>query len=275
MKLKLGKMTGKEIAEWLTISYDSTYRRNPTKQIEKLNGYCEYEQIRGGVIIKKIYTDTYYGELEKDTVKEYLQEIKNKKNKLSSIAGLTRKLQTQTKYQEIKFETLKYQLKNAAIAAFGKINRLYAEQNKGAYGSRYQVWAIKLDDYNNYRFFSKKEQEVFNEIITEFYNNLTTEDIALLGILDSELKEKKISVDRYFELKEYYGLDFFSQCIKRFKEKTGLVVAKAQWHDVQQESAFEEKEMRSLERSSQTNEEDISYNENTIDMTFLQGIEEE
>lgn len=59
MKLRLGKMTGQEIAEWLSISYNSTYRNNPTKQIEKLGGYCEYKQVRGGVIIDKIYMDTY------------------------------------------------------------------------------------------------------------------------------------------------------------------------------------------------------------------------
>lgn len=38
MELKLGKMSGREIAEWLGISYNSTYRNNPTKQIEKLFG---------------------------------------------------------------------------------------------------------------------------------------------------------------------------------------------------------------------------------------------
>jgi hypothetical protein len=28
-KLKLGKMTGKEVAEWLGVKYESTYRNNP------------------------------------------------------------------------------------------------------------------------------------------------------------------------------------------------------------------------------------------------------
>lgn len=34
-KLKLGKMTGKEIAEWLGIKH-TTYRQNPTKQFAVL-----------------------------------------------------------------------------------------------------------------------------------------------------------------------------------------------------------------------------------------------
>lgn len=41
-KLKLGKMTGKELADWFNISYDGTYRKNPSKYILRLNGYCEY-----------------------------------------------------------------------------------------------------------------------------------------------------------------------------------------------------------------------------------------
>ena len=40
-KLKLGKMTGKEIATWLGISY-GTYSNNPAKQLSKLNFYCSY-----------------------------------------------------------------------------------------------------------------------------------------------------------------------------------------------------------------------------------------
>ena len=42
-KLKLGKMTGKEIATWLGISY-GTYSNNPAKQLSKLNFYCSYDQ---------------------------------------------------------------------------------------------------------------------------------------------------------------------------------------------------------------------------------------
>ena len=54
LELKEGKMTGQEIAAWLQIEYNGTYRKNPTKQLEKLKDYCDYEQIRGGAIISNI-----------------------------------------------------------------------------------------------------------------------------------------------------------------------------------------------------------------------------
>ena len=59
MELHKGKMTGVEIAEWLGISYNNTYRKNPKKYIARLEEYCIFEIIRGGVIIKEIFIKVY------------------------------------------------------------------------------------------------------------------------------------------------------------------------------------------------------------------------
>lgn len=231
MKLKLGKMTGQELAEWLGISYNGTYRKKPGEHLKKLRGYCEFEQVRGGAIINKIYTDTYYGDLEKDIVKDYINEIQEKKNRLSSVAGMTRKFKKKTKYQEIEFDTLKYQLTNAALTTFGKTNTIYTI-NRGAYGCRYYVWAIKLDDYNNYRYFTFEEKKMFEALITEYYAGIGPEEIIQLSLLEEELKEGEITSDEFFKLRERAGLNFFDQCITKFKEKTGLIVARAQLHEI-------------------------------------------
>lgn len=225
-------MSGHEIAEWLGISY-KTYSNAPKKHLEKLKGYCEYDYIRGGAIIHTIYTDTFYGDLQKDAVKDYIKEIKEKKNKISSVAGMARKLQRQTKYQDLKFDTLKYQLTQAALVAFGPTNGQYTV-GRGAYGSRYLVWAIKLDDYNNYRYFTVKEKMLFESLITEFYSGVGPEKFAELALLDSELADGNITVEEYMEQRDNAGLNFFDQCISRFRDKTGLIVAKAQQHEVKE-----------------------------------------
>lgn len=232
MKLRQGKMTGHEIAKWLGISY-KTYSNAPKKHLEKLKGYCEYDYIRGGAIIHTIYTDIFYGDLQKDAVKDYIKEIKEKKNKISSVAGMARKLQRQTKYQDLKFDTLKYQLTQAALVAFGPTNGQYTV-GRGAYGSRYLVWAIKLDDYNNYRYFTVKEKLLFESLITEFYSGVGPEKFAELALLDSELADGNITVEEYMEQRDNAGLNFFDQCISRFRDKTGLIVAKAQQHEVKE-----------------------------------------
>lgn len=73
--LHLGKMKGQEIAEWMGISYDGTYRKDPSKYIKRLEDYCEYEQVRGGVVIKKIYLYKYI----KDLRVEYTKCFKKRK----------------------------------------------------------------------------------------------------------------------------------------------------------------------------------------------------
>lgn len=48
MKLKLGKMTSREIAEWFGRSYYS-YRNNIDKYLDQLGYYCEFEKVYGGI----------------------------------------------------------------------------------------------------------------------------------------------------------------------------------------------------------------------------------
>ena len=63
-ELRLGKMTSKEIAEWLGITYN-TYKKNVKKHLEKLDGFCDFEQIRGGINVKEIYISIYDKNLSK------------------------------------------------------------------------------------------------------------------------------------------------------------------------------------------------------------------
>lgn len=232
-------MTGREIAEWLGISYDSTYHKNPSKHIEKLGGYCEYQKVRGGVIISKIYTDVYYGDLAKQVNRDYVNEIKSKANRLSSVAGMTRKFQKNNEeYASMINTTLYYQLSKAGEICFGKTNQTSCKEHKGAYGWRTSVWAIKIDDYNNYRYFSLEEEKLFNEIINRYYGK-DCEKVKQLAILDDAFKHDEISKEEYFSKKDEYNLDFFGQCIEVFKDKTGLIVARIQAHEFNQmESAF-------------------------------------
>ena len=56
MKLKLGKMTTKELAKWFGISYGS-FRVTKENKLEELKLYCEFEEVYGGVDIKEIYDE--------------------------------------------------------------------------------------------------------------------------------------------------------------------------------------------------------------------------
>ena len=58
MKLRLGKMTSRELAMWFNRSYNA-YKHNIDKYLDQLGYYCEFEKVYGGVIISQIYCDTF------------------------------------------------------------------------------------------------------------------------------------------------------------------------------------------------------------------------
>ena len=53
------KIPTKELAEWFGIAY-KTYCNQRKKRLEELKGFCDYEEVYGGVIVKKVYFDEYY-----------------------------------------------------------------------------------------------------------------------------------------------------------------------------------------------------------------------
>ena len=53
------KVSSSELADWFGIAY-STYRSQKKKRLEELKGFCDYEEVYGGVIIKEVYFDEYY-----------------------------------------------------------------------------------------------------------------------------------------------------------------------------------------------------------------------
>ncbi len=90
MKLKLGKMTSKEIAEWLGISYNS-YKNHVDKHLQKLNTFASYTKVYGGVIIDEIYISEYDKTLDERIDKIFIEEVMTAKDNLTTIAGLARK----------------------------------------------------------------------------------------------------------------------------------------------------------------------------------------
>ena len=54
MKLILGKMTSKQLAQWFGV-LPSTYSHNIPSYLSRLEDYCKFEKVYGGVIISEIY----------------------------------------------------------------------------------------------------------------------------------------------------------------------------------------------------------------------------
>ena len=98
-KLKLGKMTSQELAEWMGIKY-TTYRKCGKKYLSQLDNFCDYEKVYGGIIIKEIYQDTYDKNIEEKYDKMYLESLV-KHNNLITVSG-TAEEQKASRYQMTK-----------------------------------------------------------------------------------------------------------------------------------------------------------------------------
>lgn len=229
MKLKLGKMTTKELATWFGVAY-STFRKNSAERFEKLEDYCEFERIYGGIIIKEIYVEEYDKNLNINDQKLVLEEIKScieTQGGLSTINGISRKYTHNQTFSSL--STAKKRISKASLNLFGETKALTSH---GIAGSREYLWAIKLDDYNHYRYMTEEEEKRFDEIICACYM-VEPARIKQAALLENQLKDKEIDIDEYFELKDRLGLNTFKDCIFKFKEETGYMIVKCTKHEIE------------------------------------------
>lgn len=236
MKLKLGKMTTKELATWFGVAY-STFRKNSAERFEKLEDYCEFERVYGGVIIKEIYIEEYDKNLNINDQKFVLEEIKScieTQGGLSTINGMSRKYTHNQTFSSL--STAKKRISKASLNLFGETKTLTSH---GIAGSREYLWAIKLDDYNHYRYMTEEEEKRFDEIICACYM-IEPARVKQEALLENQLKDKEINIDEYFELKDRLGLNTFKDCIFKFKEETGYMIVKCTKHEIENNMPWEE-----------------------------------
>lgn len=220
MKLKLGKMTGREVAEWMGISYDGTYRKNPTKYVQRLEDYCEYEQVRGGVVIKEIYLYEYNKDLKAKLTETYLRALQENNN-IISLTGLESTEQVST-----------YNGRKIRNKLFGDKPTNIDPNAHGLIGSRERIWAIKLGE-NRYRDFTEEEEELFDILIGQDYiDKLTPAAVkAQQLILQCCIKEGYTAAE-YQEQLTKTKYNFFNDVIVKFRELTGYQISSPTRHEI-------------------------------------------
>lgn len=228
MKLKLGKMKSQEMAVWFNIKYN-TYKNNISNYLAKLDDYCDFEQIRGGVIIKEIYIEEYDKYLNKKTEQLYLNEIEEcvkTQDGLASIAGMARKFIDQGKFKSK--TTAERQLTKAGNKLFGITKDLYS---LGECGKRIYIWAIKLTDLNKYRLLTPEEEVQFDDIISSCYSE-EPHKIKLKALLEDRLRNEEITAKEYFTEIDRLNLNLFKDCLFQFKKETGLMLVRCTIHEL-------------------------------------------
>lgn len=222
MKLKLGKMTGREIAKWLGISYDGTYRKSPSKYIVKLQDYCKYKTMRGGVTIEEIYIEEYNPNLRIERDKQYLIELKAQRE-LMSMSGAAENIP----------DTSRYILTQSRDYLFGKDSINKTSESRGLLGNREMIWAIKLYDRpNHYRYLTPEEEEIFDELIIQTYTNIDPQKVKDREILLQECADKDLTVGEFQSIAKSKNINFFDEVVNKFYVKTRMRLAVATKHEI-------------------------------------------
>ena len=218
IKLKLGKMTGKEIAQWLGISY-GTYANNPSKQLTKLNFYCTYEKVRGGAIIKEIYKDIYNKRYNVLACAAYAKEVKN--NSLCSVSGVSEK-----------YDISRHTVTEARNQLYGDKPIEIDPDAHGELGYRTLCWAIKLPGLNNYRYMTAEEVNKFNALISIVYKDVEPAILAKKELILQYCIKHNLSAATYQDIIESKNMNFFQDVILRFKDETGLMAVQINDHQI-------------------------------------------
>lgn len=226
-ELRLGKMSTKELAQWMGVNYN-TFRNQKKKKLKVLQQFCDFEQVYGGVIIKEIYESVYKSNIPNDK-EVFLNEIKIANQGLSSIAGMSRKLKRDNKYYGQLSERQVSRRMSKWNVMFGKYNG--DKQAIGKYGCRRYVYAIRVDIYNNYRPLTDEESELFRHILKSICGK-QVDKIMQMMLLDQAFKNSDMTKEEYFIKKERFDLDLFPHVLQQFKKETGLQLVRIQEYKI-------------------------------------------
>ena len=235
--LKLGKMTTKELAEWMGIKY-ATFRTKTKERLEKLKDFADFETTYGGVIIKDIKIPTYIKNFGNDD-KAYAEAVKESENGLCTIAGIVRKLQLEKEeYKNLSYDAVYYRMKKAGERTFGKTQRRRMFE-AGAYGRRWYLWAIKLDNYNHYRLMTEEEEKTYNDLVKRYMNHGGAECVSEIALLRDAYKCGEICGEEYAEYSDAVE-DFYDQVITTFCVKTSVSLVRTTMHEFLQNCSEED-----------------------------------
>jgi hypothetical protein len=168
MQLKLGKMTSREVAMWLGISAKG-YSNNIDKYQERIKPFAKFTKVYGGIIVEEIYIPEYDKSLNAKIDELFMKEMMSANDNLMTVTGMSRKYSDEMKISERQLRRL---FTESRDRLFGIFENGSFQSTKGIMGVREAVWAIKVSNYNHYRFLMPEETELLDVLIKRYYGAL-------------------------------------------------------------------------------------------------------
>ena len=210
MKLKIGKMTSKELAAWFGISY-GTYRNNKDEKLEELCDYADFEEVYGGVCIKEIKEETYNkgSRKSKDIVFRAFDEEWNE-NGLDTCSNVAVKIYDKHKDELAIAPSTTYTYTIEAR------NELYGKpfSAAGLIGCCRYLWAkvVYLEGEENKLFlpFTPEEQIIKDKLIKKYFGTDIEKEIMVAEMVNSGELSKEEAYDTLVEIRHLNGSGFMA-----------------------------------------------------------------
>lgn len=191
MKLKLGKMTLKELAEWFGISATTIRKKDAkAKRLEILKGFADYHLENSHIIIDKIYIPEFSKAYP--IIKEKLPEVWHD-NGLDTASRVGSEIYWKTPEvnAQISEKTSQGYAGRAKRELYG---RNYIENDFGERGYSEYCWAKKRG--NDCEPLSAEQLEIISDCAKETYGKINANKLALLY---DALKNKEITQEEFNE----------------------------------------------------------------------------
>lgn len=227
-KLEPGLVKSKELAEWFGISY-TAFRASKAKKLQILSDYCDFEEVYGGLNIKKVYFDTYSKAINYNMDKMYLMALCQKTEApIISCSGTT--------YECFPDESHDNKFVNRVSKQFAKSrDHLFGKPTKGEgcdkwsagglVGRCRKVIAVKLNGTNNYRYLFAQEWDY----LVELYDNCSSKQTKIIEDLDFTSRSEDYDSN---EVEENKRNRYKEKILEPFFEKFGYWLVVLPEHEI-------------------------------------------
>ena len=234
MELKLGKMTSKEIAEWFGLSYGA-YRNSKKEKLGELSDYADFDEIYGGVLIKKIRGGGSYlkeGRKQKEIVFNAFDEEWNE-NGLDTCSNVAIKIYDKHKNELKIAENTTY---NYTIEAR---NEKYGKPfgADGKLGNCRYIWVKASDQPDGTKLlelFNEEEEKIKKELMNKYFSTDAEKEVMVAEMVNRGELTKAEAYDTLVEMKHLNNAGFMA-FKNELEERIGSQVLKGTYIEKRQE----------------------------------------
>lgn len=204
MELQLGKMSNKDIAEWMGIN-SNTFNKNKSKYLEELSKFAQFHLEGKKVFIDKIIISEY----SKSGGSMAYQMVKNKVDEFWSPTGLDSCKVVSSKIVQYYGKDLPVAERTAYNYTRQGRNELYGKpfEAGGSLGSCTYMWCKKSDD-DILVPLTPEEEMVKANLIKKYFGNADEKQIIVSGMVESGEIKKEEAWDILTELTNMKGENF-------------------------------------------------------------------